>query len=335
MSAGGQVGSDAVGRRAPGPLPGVVGPVGPDDVAVFERERPRLVGLAYRLLGSLTDAEDVVQEAWVRWQRADRAAVERPEAWLTTVVSRLGLDRLKARRRDRATYVGPWLPEPLVEPFDLARPSVAADPAEHAELADSLTTAFLLLLEELGPTERLAVLLADVFGEPSASVAAVLGKSDAATRQLTSRARRKLRAAVDADPLATRPSRPSGEEQARIVTELLTAVSVGDIDGVTRLLAPDVVLLSDGGPDHHAARRPVLGPDRVARLLVNLTKRLPGDVVIEPARVNGELGVVIRSARGKPLYTIGVDVTEAGAAHLHVMVNPAKLAAVDLDVPMR
>src|SRR5262245_51497701 len=152
---------------------------------VFVRERPRLVGLAYRLLGSLTDAEDVVQEAWMRWNRTDQTAVQNPSAWLTTVVSRIGIDRLRARQRDQADYVGPWLPEPLVS-FD-------DEPAVAAELSDSLTTAFLVLLERLTPDERLVLLLADVFQQPFSTVAEVVGKSEDATRQMAVRARRKVR----------------------------------------------------------------------------------------------------------------------------------------------
>ena len=148
------------------------------DVERFERERPRLAGLAYRLLGSLADAEDVVQEAWLRWQQIDRDAIEQPAVWLTTVTSRIGLDRLRARQRDRADYVGPWLPEPIVVPMD------AADPAHHAELSDSLTTAFLVLLEELSPTERLVLLLADVFDQSFAEISAILGRSTDACRQV-------------------------------------------------------------------------------------------------------------------------------------------------------
>ncbi|MEZ5144676.1 MAG: sigma-70 family RNA polymerase sigma factor [Acidimicrobiales bacterium] len=186
---------------------------------VFEAERPRLVGLAYRLLGSLTDAEDVVQEAWLRWAAVDRSGIERPAAWLTTVVSRVGLDRLRAAR-ERASYVGPWLPEPLVEPLDRAAddppatlvPPGSVDPAEQAALADSLTTAFLVLLERLAPEERLVVLLVDVFGEPFRVAAEVTGRSEAAARQMAVRSRRKLRAAApvaDPSPGEPPPHRPS------------------------------------------------------------------------------------------------------------------------------
>lgn len=158
----------------------------PTPAEIFAAERPRLVGLAYRLLGTVTDAEDVVQEAWFRWDRADRDSIERPAAWLTTAVSRLGLDRLRARKRERVDYVGPWLPEPIVSPLTFEQPERAA------ELSDSLTTAFLVMLEQLTPEERLVLLLVDVFGEPFRSVAALVERSEDACRQMAVRARRKM-----------------------------------------------------------------------------------------------------------------------------------------------
>ncbi|HEX7444116.1 MAG TPA: RNA polymerase sigma factor SigJ, partial [Acidimicrobiales bacterium] len=283
------------------------------DTARFESERPRLTGLAYRLLGSLTDAEDVVQEAWLRWERADRTTIERPEAWLTTVVSRLGLDRLRANQRERDRYVGPWLPEPLVE---------RGDPAGHAELADSLTTAFLLLLEELSPTERLTILLADVFDEPFADVATVLGKSEAAVRQQAVRARRKLR---EAAPAGRPPTQP---EQLRVAEAFLAATAAGDVDTVLSLLAPDVVLVSDGGANHHAARRPVVGPHRVGRLMINLASRIPEGATVDLGSVNGSPGIVVE-IDGHAAFVVAVEVVEARVQGIRVVVNPDKLAAVD------
>lgn len=337
--------------------------------AAFEAERPRLVGLAYRLLGSLSDAEDVVQEAWLRWAGADRDAVENPAAWLTTVTSRIGLDRLRARSRERATYVGPWLPEPLVEPLDLAaaeEPAVTADvrpsvdPADRAALADSLTTAFLVLLEELSPVERLVILLVDVFGEPFRLAAEVTGRSEAAVRQLAVRARRKLRATTATDvsdaEVVARPAvllasgldldgrRGEGgdrrrdaasPEAVRVATALLGAVATGDLDAAMALLAPEVVLVSDGGADHHAARRPVLGADRVARLLVNLAKRVPDGADLVPGLVNGEPGVVVRH-QGRTRFVLAIGVDPTGVVdHVSVVVNPDKLQAVDDPPPVR
>jgi len=303
------------------------------DSDVFERERPRLTGLAYRLLGSLTDAEDVIQDSWLRWQRVDRSTIERPEAWLTTVVSRLGLDRLRVRQRERDRYVGPWLPEPLVrldEPIDQREPTLGrpgGDPERHAELADSLTTAFLLLLEELSPTERLTILLADVFDESFASVAVVLGKSESAVRQQAVRARRKLR---DAAPAARPPSDP---EQLRVAEAFLAATALGDVDTVISLLAPDVVLLSDGGPDHHAARRPVVGPHRVSRLMLNLANRLPADAAIDVRWVNGSPGIVVRVG-GTPVFVVAVEVAGGLVHGVKVVVNPDKLTAIDREITL-
>jgi RNA polymerase sigma-70 factor (ECF subfamily) len=301
----------------------------PAPADVFAVERPRLLGLAYRLLGSMADAEDVVQDAWLRFDRTDPASIERPAAWLTTVVSRLGLDRLRARQRDRADYVGPWLPEPIGEPSTAA--GAASDPAEHAALADSLTTAFLVLLETLTPTERLALLLADVFAEPFVDVAAVLDKSEAATRQLTSRARRKLR---DADPaLADRRPVPMDEQQ-RIATELVVAVASGDIERAARLLAPDVILLSDGGADTRAARRPVEGRSRVARLLVNLSQRFDPSEQFELRVLNHRPGLVAHRD-GVPTFAMVVEVDDRLVRRIHGINNPAKLTFVDRPARLR
>jgi RNA polymerase sigma-70 factor (ECF subfamily) len=290
-----------------------------DAAACFEHERPRLVGLAYRLLGSLTDAEDVVQEAWIRWQQADRDAIERPAAWLTTVVGRLGLDRLRARQRDRAEYVGPWLPEPLVrEP----------DPAELAELSDSLTTAFLLLLERLSPVERLVLLLADVFEEPFATVAEITGRSEAATRQLAVRARRKLHTEREATAERT-PTR----EQRAVAARFLQATMVGDRETVVALLHPDVVGLSDGGPRRRAARYPIVGAHRVERWMVNNARRMR-DLRPEPVDINGSPGVVLRH-RGEAVLALAVEVGDGLVQRITVVVNPDKLAAVDRPVDLR
>jgi RNA polymerase sigma-70 factor (ECF subfamily) len=285
-----------------------------DDLARFEAERKRLVGLAYRLLGSVSDAEDVVQEAWLRWQRADRASIEEPAAWLTTVTSRIGLDRLRSRQRDRAEYVGPWLPEPILTAPD------DADPARHAELSDSLTTAFLLLLEQLTPTERLVVLLADVFDQPFDEIARILGKSPAACRQLASRARRKLK---ETEPAPTRPDPAS----LAVAGAFISAALRGDQHTVLRLLSPDVVLVSDGGADRHAARRPVIGADRVGRLIGNVVKRLPPDITAAPGLINGTPGFIVR-AGGAPYLTQAFDVVDGRITRISVVLNPSKLTAL-------
>lgn len=292
-----------------------------DPAVTFAAERPRLVGLAYRLLGSLGDAEDVVQETWFRWQRADHASIDRPAAWLTTVCSRIGLDLLRARRRERVEYVGPWLPEPVAT-------DPAADPEAASELADSLTTSFLVLLERLRPDERLAVLLADVFGEPFRAVASVLGTSEPAARQLTVRARRKLRG-PDLGP-TDRTADALG-----VARRLADAVLRGDLAATAALLAPDAVLVSDGGAAFHAARRPVVTAARVARFLVNLGRRqvtaLAGGSLTE-ATLNGAPAWIARDADGAPVFAQSVEVRGGRVTRVHVVVNPDKLAALGAEV---
>ena len=329
-------------------------------VVVFEQERPRLVGLGYRLLGSLTDAEDVVQEAWIRWSGADIGSIERPAAWLTTVVSRLGLDRLRARRRAQIDYVGPWLPEPLLRPVLSGDRAATADPAARAELADSLTTAFLVLLERLSPDERLVLLLVDVFGESLITASDMVGRSHDATRQLAVRARRKvsgnheteapgpgaaaivgdddgLRTTGNGRAVPTPSARTAPREQLAIATAFVGAVMNGDLDTVRSMLHADVVLTSDGGAHRHAARRPVVGPARVSRFLVNLAKRLPVDppgmVTLEPAWVNGSPGALI-SIAGQPFMVNVIDIDEGLVIRQYSIINPDKLASIGRSIEL-
>jgi RNA polymerase sigma-70 factor, ECF subfamily len=287
-----------------------------DPTAVFAAERPRLLGLAYRLLGSLSDADDVVQEAWIRWDRVDHETIERPAAWLTTVVSRCGLDRLRARRRERIDYVGPWLPEPLVLPMSMTADGM---PEAAAELSDSLTTAFLVMLERLSPEERLTLLLVDVFGESLSEVADLVGKSHDAARQMAVRARRKLRD-LDAD----RRAPVAGGEELAVAATFVGAVMSGDIDTVKSLLAPDAVLTSDGGQHRHAARRPVRGPDRIARFLVNIYRRSNGSESMEPVWVNGQPGAVF-SHHGQVFMVTTLEIRNGLVWRYYSILNPDKL----------
>jgi RNA polymerase sigma-70 factor (ECF subfamily) len=286
---------------------------------VFERERRRLTGLAYRLLGSVADADDVVQEAWIRWNGVDQQAIETPPAWLTTVVSRLGLDRLRARQREREAYVGPWLPEPLVTSDD--------DPAEITVAADSLTTAFLWMLERLTPEERLVLLLADVFGESLQSVADVVGKSHDATRQMAVRARRKMRS------VGTPHRSPTRIALQTTAMAFAAAVLDGDLDQVCALLAVDAVSVSDGGAEHHAARRPVVGADRVSRFLVNLAKRVPAEAVIAPVWVNERPGMVV-STGGQSHMVVVIDAVDGLVARVFIQLNESKLTALGHPVSL-
>jgi RNA polymerase sigma-70 factor, ECF subfamily len=284
-------------------------------VELFERERRRLLGLAYRMIGMLADAEDVVQEAWLRWQAADQGALDRPEAWLTTVTTRLALDRLRIVRRRRESYVGPWLPEPVV---------VQPGPEELTELSESLTLGFLALLDRLGPMERAVFLLADVFAMPYSEVSATVGKSEVACRQIASRARRRL---------STGSSRPPGPAERTVVDELIMAVALGDVGTALARVAPDVVLVSDGGRTRRAARRPVVGADRVVRFLVNLARRHYEGAQIAPATVNGDAGLIV-TIDGLVDVAIVFEVEKGRVAAIWVIRNPDKLEHITEPVAL-
>lgn len=276
-------------------------------VQIFAAERPRLVGLAYRILGTVGDAEDVVQEAWLRWSTADHPAIERPAAWLTTVVTRLALDRNKAVARRREQYVGPWLPEPV---------ATGPGPEESALIAESLTVGFLVVLHTLSATERAVWLLSDVFGEPFSVVASAVGKNEAACRQAASRARRRLR----------EHRRPTGTLDRATLERLLGALARSDVDELLDLLDTDVVLVSDGGPNRRAARRPVVGAQRVARFGVNVASRGEG-VVLELTEMNGSAAAVLRT-HTMPIVVTG-EQREGRIVRLWLMLNPDKLGGLD------
>ncbi|MCB0980708.1 MAG: RNA polymerase sigma-70 factor [Acidimicrobiaceae bacterium] len=283
---------------------------------VFEAERGRLHGLAYRMLGSAADADDVVQETWLRWHRlgdAGRAAVDRPAAWLTTAASRIALDVLKSARRQREHYVGPWLPEPLL---------TAADPADTVEWAESLTLGFLVVLERLAPVERAVFLLGDVFGEPYAAIAAVVDRSEEACRQIATRARQRVR---DERRRVTGP--PGAAEATDLVQRFMAACAFGQVDELRRILLDDVVLVSDGGRDVHAARRPVVGAERVSRFLANVTRRIPPGVTVEVQQVNGEPGLLFRRG-GRPSMVMAFEIDGERIAAVRLVLNPAKLQRI-------
>ena len=287
-------------------------------------ERPRLLGLAYRITGSRVDAEDVVQEAWERARRAGGEPVDRPSAWLTTVVSRLALDRLRAAQRRRETYVGPWLPEPVAAVDAPSGPGI--DPAHMAEMAESLTFGFLRVLESLTPVERVVFVMADVFGVPFPEIAAVVDRSPDACRQVASRARTRVR-----DQHRTHAATDDAE---RVADALVAALMDGDADRVVSLLAPDVVLVSDGGPEARAARRPVIGPHRVGRLLMNLARRSSEfGVRYERRTYNGQEGAVALWG-DLTVYVTAVTVDAGRVTEVHSVVSPGKLAALGLTDPI-
>ncbi len=293
-------------------------------VAAFEAERPRLTGLAYRMLGSVADAEDVVSEAWVRFQRADPTTVERPAAWLTTVTSRLAIDRLRSQSSRREDYVGPWLPDAVITWSSprVGGPAEVEGPEQRAELSESLTLGFLVVLDRLGPVERAVFLLADVFGEPFSEISRAVGKSEQACRQIASRARRRVR--------EERADRSAADEE--LLAGLVGALALGDVQALLDMLSPDVVLTSDGGPDRHAARRPVIGPDKVIRLLLNLTGRVPEGVAMEIRSVNAAPALVVHHPDGP--IVVSADRTDDGrVAAVRVQLNPDKLTALDGPFP--
>ncbi len=279
-----------------------------DATETFEAERPRLFGLAYRMLGTVSDADDIVQEAWIRWDRA--RDVDNPRAWLTTVTTRLAIDRLRSAQRRREAYVGPWLPEPLITDRE--------DPAHIVELNDSLTLGFLTVLDRLDPVDRAVFLLREVFDVPYDEVARVVGRSEVNCRQIARRARERVR--------LERPVIDLGPERRKeLLDAFLDAVFTGDPGALEPLLAEDVVHVSDGGPHRRAARYPVIGRDRVARLTVNLASRVSAaEVTLEPVEVNGQLGLLISRHR-EHLMLLELEFDGGLVKRMHAILNPDKL----------
>jgi RNA polymerase sigma-70 factor, ECF subfamily len=288
------------------------------DTGAFSEERPRLMGLAYRMTGSLTDAEDVVQDTWLRWSAADRDTILNPAAWLTTVVTRLSLDRIRAAERRRADYVGEWLPEPV---------ATDSGPAETVELAESLTLGFLVVLDRLAPTDRAVFLLADVFHEPYSAIAASVGKSETACRQIASRARHKVRDGRHGWDVRDRPAGPGARAgDPDLLAKMLTALVADDAEQLLQLLDPEVVLVSDGGPTRRAARHPVVGPDRVARLMLNLARRNQVGAV-RVLEVNGRPALVLDPPDGR--FVLQIDEHEGRIRSVWAVLNPSKLGGLD------
>ncbi len=293
-----------------------------DAEQLFADERRQLLGVAYRLLGTVSDAEDVLQDVFERWLRADRSTIENPAAYLTTMTTRGAIDRLRSARTKREVYVGPWLPEPL------PTPESSVDPAAVAELDESLTIGYLHLLEQLSPFERAAYLLHEVFDFSHREVATMIDREEANCRQLTSRARAKLK--------ASRPDQfevPAPDLEADVCNRLVGAIIGGDVDEVMSLMTDDVVHIGDGGAHHRAARHPIVGPDRVARLLVNLAARLPKPddpstpLDMRMLRVNNQPGLLVL-AGGNPVVLVIIEVAGELVRRIYAVVNPDKLQAV-------
>jgi RNA polymerase sigma-70 factor (ECF subfamily) len=275
------------------------------------------------MTGSVGDAEDIVQDAFVGLTRAHQAGtvIADPKAYLTTAVTRLGINYLRSARVRRETYVGDWLPEPVVVPATgLGGPG----PAEHAELADSLSMAFLVLLEALSPVERAVFMLREVFGYGYPDVAGAVGKTEVNCRQIFARARQRIAAGRPEPGGATPPARQAeGEELARRFFE---AAAGGDMDALLAMLAPDVVLHGDGGGKAQAIGRPVAGRDRVMLLLVGLFRRgRPLGVSLRLAWVNGQPGAVLHDPQGRVISVMELAVAEGVVRAIHAVINPDKL----------
>jgi RNA polymerase sigma-70 factor (ECF subfamily) len=278
--------------------------------APFEAVRGRLFGLAYRMLGSRAEAEDIVQEAYVRWHQADQRAVENAEAWLVSTATRLAIDRLRRLKTEREAYVGPWLPQPLL--------GEVPPPERALELADDLSMAFLALLEQLAPEERAAFLLHDVFDVGYSAIAPVLERSEAACRQVVHRARQRVRG-----------DRKRFEAPAAAKTDLLrrfqSAMDARDEQAILELFAPDAVWTADGGGKVAASPRPVEGAARIARLAVGLRERFWADGrTMEPALVNGEPGILVRDG-DRLVATLSIATDGVRILGVYAVVNPDKL----------
>jgi RNA polymerase sigma-70 factor, ECF subfamily len=276
------------------------------DAADFEPHRSFLAGLAYRMLGSVAEAEDVVQDAFLRWREVDRAAVAEPRAFLARVVSRLCLDRMKSASHRREQYVGTWLPEPVM-----------AEPAQT--LADDLSVALLLALERLSPLERAAFLLHDVFDMDYGAVAETIERNEAACRQLAARARENIR--------QDRARFPTSDAEARKLADaFVLAVGSGDLGGLTRLLADDAVYYTDGGGKRRAALNPIVGSDRIVRFLEGLLAKARGPFAvdrIESVTLNGLPGFVFHTPEGTE--TLAIEVSDGRVVALYGVRNPDKL----------
>ena len=282
--------------------------------AAFEPHRRHLTGLAYRMLGSLADAEDIVQEAYLRWQADERSDVREPRAFLSKLVTRLCLDELKSARVKREEYVGPWLPEPILD-------DSALTPEAATEYAADLSVALLLALERLSPLERAAFLLHDVFDVDFAEVADALGRNEAAVRQLAARAR--------ANVAQARPRfKPEPAEAQRLINAFVAAAASGDARGLAQLLAKDAVFYSDGGGKVRAALRPIVGAERIGQFVAAVLRssrlETSGAVTARAARINGLPGLVFETPE-EPLQTMAFEIRDGRIANVYVVRNPDKL----------
>jgi len=279
-------------------------------VSIFLGVRPRLFGIAYRMLGTAAEAEDIVQDAWLRWQSADRAAVQDATAFLITTTTRLAINFTQSARARRETYIGPWLPEPV---------DTSSDPTLGAERGEALELAVLLLLEKLTPNERAAYVLREAFDYSYSEIANILQVTEANARQLVTRARRHI-----ADE---RRAPSNAAERQRLLDALVAAAQKGDLAELEQLFASDVVSYSDGGGVVTAARIPILGRARVAKFISSFASHFWIGVTLSPMETNGRSSVLV--SRGDELLVlVSIEASEQGIGQIMWVMNPAKLAAI-------
>lgn len=279
-------------------------------IETFNLHRQILFGIAYRMLGRVSEAEDMLQEVWLRWQKQDPAAIQTPKAWLVSTTTRLCIDQLRLVRREREDYYGIWLPEPLM-------PTTEDNPSQVAELADSLSMAFMLMLESLGPLGRAVFLLREVFAYDYADIAAIVGKSEANCRQIVSRAKVSLQGNA-------RPASAPTEQARRLVEHFLAATASGDVNQMLALLAEESTVLSDGGGRVKAAGRAIIGADHVSRFLLGIWPRFMAGVTPRIVNINGSPGFLV-VADGQVHYALSFEITADRVQSVYIFCNPDKL----------
>ena len=279
-------------------------------IEAYNAHRKTLFGIAYRMLGRVSEAEDMLQEVWLRWQKQDAMKIEHPKAWLVSTMTRLCIDQLRSARRVREDYYGVWLPEPLMVSTEL-------EPDAAAELLDSLTMAFMLMLESLGPVERATFLLREIFNYDYADTAAIVGKSEANCRQIVRRARAQLQASPKTSP-------PPSEQAHRLVEHFLAAAETGEVKQLLAMLVEDAVVYSDGGGKVKAAGRPIVSADHVSRFFAGIWPRLPADTEWRPAVINGRTGMIMQS-KGEVYGACSFEIAGNLIRNIYMILNPEKL----------
>jgi RNA polymerase sigma-70 factor (ECF subfamily) len=285
-----------------------------EKVEIFRQYRKRLFGIAYQMLGTRDDAEDILQEAYIRWHKADLSAIETPEAWLVTVVTRLSIDSLRKAYHERETYIGPWLPEPLLT-------SNAPSPEETAELASNLSLAFMVLLEQLSPTERAVFLLHDIFDCDYADIAKIVGKSETALRQMLHRTRARVR--------NDKPRFQVNEmELLRLIKQFAAASRTGDEQALLSLFADDIAITADGGGKVTAARKIIRGKNRLARMFSVIGAKYGESFKHMLSLINGEIGL-LTFYQGKVFAATTFEFADGKISALYRVMNPDKLKAFE------